>query len=456
MSRVERNLLKPDVPKRSLEDIGEPNLYRDQFPFSEVPRIFFDGVTVPLNLPDEFWITCTTFRDGQQARPPYTIEQMVKLYQLMHKLGGPKGIIRQCEFFLYTENDRKTVEQCLAFGFEAPEVTGWIRAVKADFQRVKEMQLKETGILTSASDYHIFLKLKKNRQEAMDGYCDVVAAALETGIKPRCHLEDVTRADFYGFVVPFVQRLITMCEEAKNPVKIRLCDTMGYGVPYPDAALPRSVPKLVSCLMSETGIGSSQIEWHGHNDFHKVLVNAQAAWLYGCSAANGTLLGFGERTGNPPIEGLCIEYAALKGNTDGMDLKAITEIGNYFRNDVGATIPGNYPFVGSEFNTTSAGIHADGVMKNEEIYNIFDTGALLSRPPGVTITDKSGVAGVAYWVEHNLSGPQGKTIDKRSPGIAKIYEWVMEQYNAGRITGISSNEMMIQARKHLPEFFQSE
>ena len=55
------------------------------------------------------FITDTTFRDGQQARPPYTVQQIVDLYTLMSSLGGPNGVIRQSEFFLYSAKDREAV-----------------------------------------------------------------------------------------------------------------------------------------------------------------------------------------------------------------------------------------------------------------------------------------------------------------------------------------------------------
>jgi isopropylmalate/homocitrate/citramalate synthase len=89
--------------------------------------------------------------------------------------------------------------------------------------------------------------------------------------------------------------------------KIRLCDTMGFGISYPGAELPRSIPKLIYKLNQECGVPSEQLEWHGHNDFHKVHVNGGTAWLYGCDAVNSTLFGVGERTGNPPLEGAIIE-----------------------------------------------------------------------------------------------------------------------------------------------------
>lgn len=446
---------EPDY-RFELKDVKEPRLLRDLFPYTEVPRITFSGRLIPMDLPQDFWITDTTFRDGQQARPPYSPEQILTLFDLLHRLGGPKGVIRQSEFFLYSEKDRQAVEMCLDRHYAYPEVTGWIRARKEDFQLVREVGLKETGILTSCSDYHIFLKFKKTRQQVLREYLDVVRAALEIGIVPRCHLEDITRADFYGFVVPFVNELMRLSEESGIPIKVRACDTMGYGVPYPGAALPRGVGELIYGLIHYGGVPSERLEWHGHNDFHKVLDNAATAWLYGCCAANGTLLGFGERTGNPPIEGLIIEYMGLKGERNGVEPTVITEIADYFQDALDYQIPPNYPFVGEDFNTTKAGIHADGVQKNEEIYNIFDTRALLNRPLGVIITDKSGVAGISYWVNTHLRQTGGRTVDKKHPGIARIHKWVSEQYEKGRVTAISNEEMLRQAKKHLPEYFISD
>ena len=442
------------MEKVTVEHLDEPDLLRDMFPYSEVPRTFFDGKSVPMDPPDDIFITCTTFRDGQQARPPYTVEQIVDLFEMEHRLGGPNGVIRQCEFFLYSDKDRQAVEKCLEKGYKYPEVTGWIRATKSDFKLVQQMGLKETGILTSASDYHIFHKLNKTREQALADYLDLVHTALETCDCIRCHLEDITRADFYGFIVPFAQKLVEAEEEIGKPIRIRLCDTMGYGVPYPEAALPRSVPKLVYGLVHEAGVKKERLEWHGHNDFHKVLVNAEAAWLYGCAAANGTLLGFGERTGNPPLEGLIIEYIGLVGHNNGIDTTVITEIAQYLERETGYQIPANYPFVGRNFNLTMAGIHADGVIKDPEIYSIFDTEKVLNRPLGVNVTDKSGLAGITFWVDHQFRLTGDKRIDKRHPAIQKISDWVDEQYAQKRTTAISDEEMLEQVKKHLPELFK--
>jgi isopropylmalate/homocitrate/citramalate synthase len=443
------------MPRHELQDVPEPNLLRDIFPYDTVPKIVFDGVMEEMDPAPEFYITDTTFRDGQQARPPYTVPQIVALYRMLHRLGGPQGVIRQAEFFLYSDIDRQAVEQCLSLGYQFPEVTGWIRAVKSDFQLVKEMGLRETGILTSCSDYHIFLKLKKTRRQVLEDYLSVVRAALDADVRIRCHLEDATRADFYGFVVPFVTELMRLREESGAPIKIRVCDTMGFGVPFPGAALPRSVPKLIQGLRRECGVPPECLEWHGHNDFHKVLVNASTAWLYGCMYANGTLLGYGERTGNPPLEGLVMDYISLRGETNGMDTSVISEIAQYFEQEIGYRIPSNYPFVGRDFNVTRAGIHADGLLKDEEIYNIFDTAKILRRPARVAIDKTSGTAGVAWWINTYFNLPPARRVDKKEDTVKKITEWADAQYRQERTTSISDEEMLAQVRLHLPQLVKT-
>ena len=118
-------------------------------------------------------------------------------------------------------------------GFEFPEVTAWIRASEKDFELAKNIGIKETGILVSCSDYHIYNKMGLTRQKALDKYLGVVKSAIEYGIVPRCHFEDITRADFYGFVVPFAVELMKLSEETGVPIKIRACDRItSYNVCY--------------------------------------------------------------------------------------------------------------------------------------------------------------------------------------------------------------------------------
>ena len=404
----------------------------------------------------KFIITDTTFRDGQQARPPFTVKQIEDLYDFLHRLGGPHGVIRQSEFFLYTDKDREAVERCLEKGYKYPEITGWVRASKEDLKLVKEMGLRETGILTSASDYHIFLKLKKTRSAVFKDYIKIVENALEHEIIPRCHFEDITRADIYGFCVPFAQALMSISEDAKVPIKIRLCDTLGLGITYPGAALPRSIGKIIRAMIDDAGVPSEYLEWHGHNDFYKGFIGAVSAWLYGCTFVNGTLLGIGERTGNTPIEGLIMEYISLAGEDNGCDTTVITEVRNYFEKEIGQHIPRNQPLVGSDFNATSAGVHIDGLAKNEEIYSSFDTKRILNRTLTINITDKSGLSGIAHWINAHFALTGQDKIEKTHPSVARVNRSIVQRYEQGRVTCMSDDEMEHLVRRYMPEIFPSE
>ena len=436
------NLLQIEERMYVLDDVPKPNVFRNMFPYSEVPKIPFNDRIVPHDLPSDIWITDTTFRDGQQSRAPYSTEQIVTIFDYLHKLGGPNGMIRASEFFLYSKKDRDAVYKCMERGYKFPEVTSWIRASKEDFKLVKEIGMKETGILVSCSDYHIFLKLKMTRRQAMEHYLSVVRDCLEEGISVRCHLEDITRADIYGYVVPFCRELMELMDEYQIPIKVRACDTMGYGVNYPGAVIPRSVQGIIYAINKHAGVPHELIEWHGHNDFYKAVVNSTTAWLYGCSGINTSLFGIGERTGNTPLEAMVFEYAQLKGHLNGMDTTVITELAEYYEKEIGYKIPSRTPFVGKNFNVTRAGIHADGLLKNEEIYNIFDTEKILNRPVLVAVSNTSGLAGIAHWINTYFKLKDDKKVDKQSELVKEVKAWVDAEYETGRVTVITDDELL--------------
>jgi citrate (Re)-synthase len=448
------NILRKVSKEYPLENRKEPELYREIFPYSTIPKTIFDDHIVTFDVPEQVFITDTTFRDGQQAREPFTVRQIVDIFKLLSKLSGEKGIIRTSEFFMYSDKDKKALEKVLELDLQYPQPTGWIRAQRKDFELLKQFELKETGILTSVSDYHIYMKLKMDRKQAFDFYVDIVAYSLERGIVPRCHFEDITRADLYGFTIPLAQKFMQMSKEAGMPVKIRLCDTMGFGVPYPGATAPRSIAKLVHAFRNDAGVPSEWLEWHGHNDFHKVLVNTVTAWLHGVSGANCALFGLGERTGNCPTEAMILEYMSLFSVQD-INTLVITELKEYFEKEIKYVFPTNYPFIGRDFNVTKAGIHVDGLVKNEEIYNVFDTVSILNRTPSISITDKTGTAGVIHWLYKNYPKAKSLGLTKKHPKVIKVYDWILSEYDKGRITSISDQEMEKAVRTFIPELVKT-
>lgn len=434
-------------------NVDQPNLFREFFPYSSLPKVVFDDKMVPMNLPKDIYITDTTFRDGQQAREPYTTEQMVNLYDLMHELSRENGVIRATEFFLYTQRDRKAAEICLSKAYDYPKVTSWIRAKKDDLELVKTVKVEETGILSSLSDYHIFYKFGWDRKKTIENHLEIAESCLKREIIPRCHIEDSTRADLYGVVIPFIHRLMRLSEEYGMPTKVRVCDTLGIGVPFPNSKPPRSIPKLIHAITTDGGFPSEWLEFHGHNDFHFAVINSTMAWLYGCSGSNGTLLGIGERAGNTPIEGLLFQLIQLKGQNN-IDTTIIKKIAEYYQ-QIGYTIPEFYPFVGRNFHITRAGIHADGMIKNPEIYTPFDFSLILGTPPKSAVGIYSGASGIAWRVSDILGLNNEKELPKDHPGILLIKEEVDRQYSEGRVAAFSDLEIERLIKKHLPKYWKN-
>ena len=136
-----------------------------------------------------------------------------------------------------------------------------------------------------------------------------------------------------------------------------------------------------------------------------------------------------------------MQYASLRGTLDGMDTTVITDIADYFRKELKYDIPPMTPFVGSAFNLTRAGVHADGMMKDAEIYNIFDTEKILNRPAAVSISNTSGLAGIAYWVNKHFKLEGDKQVTKQDWIVQEMKTRIDHLYADGRTTVMGEDEL---------------
>jgi citrate (Re)-synthase len=405
-----------------INNTNAPDRFRGVYPQGAAPRMPVDAPSAA-----RLRITDTTFRDGQQAGEPFSLEAALALHRVLADLDAGTGRIAQTELFLYGERDRDLLEAIRATGARWPEPTAWIRADPRDLVLVRAAGVAETGILCSASDHHIYGKLGWTRDEALRRYTDLVRAVIDAGVRPRVHLEDVTRADLDGFVLPLAAALLELGRERGAAVKLRLCDTLGLGLPWREAPVPRSVPRLVDALIA-AGVAPDDLEWHGHDDLGKVHANAAAAWLAGCAAVNGTLGGIGERTGNEPIELAAVELAGIEPGS-GLDLSALGRLPAAL-DLAGAPVAARRPVIGADAFLTRAGVHIDGLLKDPEIYLPFDP-ALVGRTADVAVNDRSGAAGVA-WV-------LGR--DKHDPVVVAVAGRIAAEYAGGRTADMSPGEV---------------
>ncbi len=427
-----------------IPDIETPEYFLDAFPREGFPQYVW--TERPADLPAAAWTTETTHRDGQQGGLPLTAEQSLRIYDILCTFTGASGAIRQAEFFVYHPADRAALQGALErWQAGAPiEPTTWIRAAAKDVALIKALGVHETGMLASASDYHTFHKFKPGgRRQAAETYLDAVRMAVDSGIRPRLHLEDATRASL-DFIRPFVVAVQTICAPSGLRPKFRVCDTMGLGLPYDDVALPRSVPRMIRALR-ELGLEAEDLEFHPHNDTHLVVANCLAAVRAGCAAVNGTCLGKGERTGNAPLEGVLLHLAGMGYYDDtAPDFAALNDLAALYA-EMGEALPPKYPLYGRDAHRTRAGVHADGLNKFWWMYAPFDVPRLIGRPLEVSLTKDSGLAGLIFVIKQHL----GLELPKDDPGLLALHGWMSAEFDAGRQTSIEWEEIEARVRESM-------
>ena len=361
-----------------LSEPSEPDYFLDSFPRDDFPRYIWTDGKRPNTLPASAWTTETTHRDGQQGGLPLTVEQSLKICDILCDFTGNSGAIRQAEFFVYRPSDKAALEGALErYRSGAPiEPTTWIRATAKDVALIGSLGVRETGMLASASDYHTFHKFKPGgRNQAAQTYLDAVRMTVEAGIRPRLHLEDATRAPM-DFMQPFIEAVQEIGAPSGLRPKFRVCDTMGLGLPYEEVALPRSIPRIFRELRA-MGLQSEDLEFHPHNDTWLVVANCLAAIREGCAVINGTSLGKGARTGNAPLEGVLLHLIGMGYFADSKpDFKALNRLADLYES-MGQGIPAKYPLYGRDAHRTRAGVHADGLNK---FWNFFQNIPSIAHP----------------------------------------------------------------------------
>lgn len=404
-------------------------------------RSYEDMPKIELPLKQEIRISDSTIRDGAQM-PGVIMTKKTKLqvYEYLHKIG-----IEKIECFLYNERDKTVAREMLNRGYKYPEVTAWARANTKDIDIVLEFDgIKETGILMSVSDIHLFDKIEfKSREAAMDHYLGVLDYALDHGLKVRCHLEDTTRSDFKGFTLPLVKEVIS---RDKDTI-IRICDTLGLGVPFTEVDPPYGIPKTVTGFRE---IGVKNIESHIHDDYGMGICNSLAAYWYGANWSNLTFLGIGERAGNSELEKVIVFFVNRIKGFDKYKTECLVEFARFMEKEARIFVPRNKAVVGKNVFAHESGIHTAAVIKNPFIYEPFPPESVGGERK-LMIGDSSGTDVIRKKVEEiaqDLMGV-GIKVEKNDPRIIAIYKDIHRLYDEeGRRSCISDDEMLKYVEKY--------
>jgi isopropylmalate/homocitrate/citramalate synthase len=402
--------------------------------YEDLPRL-------RLPLGQEVFVSDSTLRDGaQMPGVVIKVKDRLKIFEYLHKIG-----IEKLELFLFTSSDKETARAMMKCGHSRPEVTGWARANPKDIDLVLEMDgIRETGILMSISDVHIRTKMGlKGREDAEEKYLKALDYALDHGLKTRAHLEDITRADLWGFVYPLVSKIL----ERDPNCTLRVCDTLGFGVPFPGACDPYGIPEMISRLLD---LGARNIETHIHDDFGLGTANSLAGYWHGANWSNLTFLGIGERAGNSELEKALLFLAQRVEGFQKYDLSCLSEFAEYVEEHIGIRIPRNKAVVGRNIFAHESGIHTAGVIKNPFIHEPYPP-ELVGGRRKIMIGSTSGTDVVRFKVEEALKELMNMdvSLSKDDWRVRAIYAEIMRLYEYElRNSCISDEEMRSLVEKY--------
>ena len=355
----------------------------------------------------KIFIVDVTNRDGvQTARLGLSkmAKTMINIY--LNEMG-----VYQSEFgFPTTKHERHYLRANLRLqemGVLTPiRLSGWIRATVEDVERTFQLvpAIKNLNLSISTSHQMINGKFRgtKSQRQIIDMAMDAIDAAKEHGVESiGINAEDASRTEM-DFLLQFA------CDAKEHGAeRVRYCDTLGY-------ENPMTIYDTCKHLAQECGM---PIELHCHGDLGMAVANSVAGAMGVIDGGqdayiNTTINGIGERAGNADLVAviLAIKYAKGVGGKykfgQAIHLNRAWKICKYASHAFGVPIPMNQPGVGANIFAHASGIHADGVLKDPQNYELYDFEQLGRGEPELVETGReiasgqySGLAGFRYIME---------------------------------------------------------
>jgi homocitrate synthase NifV len=366
-------------------------------------------------VPKIFLIDVTN-RDGvQTAKLGLSKLEKTMINVFLNQMG-----VFQSEFgFPTTRHERNYLNANLELaemGIISPmRLEGWIRAIVPDvemaFSRIPK--IKHLNLSISTSDQMINGKFqgRKNRKDIINDMAAAVDAAWGKGAESiGVNAEDASRTDI-DYLIEFGQ---AAKEHGAN--RIRYCDTLGYDNPF-------SIYETAYRMAKEIGL---PVELHCHGDLGMAVANSIAGAkgvVDGGQDAyvNTTVNGIGERAGNADLVATILAITKSKGFNEkyslggNIDLSMAHRICKFASYAFGVPIPINQPGVGANAFAHESGIHADGVLKDPENYELYGFEELGRRQWEIVETGREICAG-------EYSGVSGFTYVMSKVAVGKTFE----------------------------------
>lgn len=317
----------------------------------------------------------TTLRDGEQS-PGATLTSAEKL-EIAHGLARLGVDVIEAGFPAASPDDLEAVRRIAsevgnpaegesALSPEVPTICGLARATKSDIDKAWEavQHAKRPRIHTflATSPIHMKYKLKMDPEEVVEKVREMVAYARQYCDDVQFSPEDAGRSD------PKFLYLVLGEAIKAGATTLNIPDTVGY-------TTPDEFGKLIAGILANTpGIEDVTVAVHTHDDLGLATANALAGIKAGARQAEVTINGIGERAGNTSLEEIVMTLHTRRPIFEletGIDTTQITRLSRMVSNYTGIAVQANKAIVGANAFAHEAGIHQDGLLKNQSTYEIM-------------------------------------------------------------------------------------
>ena len=424
-----------------------PNLMRHFFPTYRVPQMNYAEGYLPMRIPGCATCGDTTLSNGLAALGRLSWEQIVSHVEFINTLNGKSGLLRRVELCVDTRQERDALEEVIPrvkAGELQVEPVAVIQPHPSRVEPLQDLSLAEVGVLFGASDYLCVGEETGSRTDQYHALLDTLDACLDQGFKVRLDLLDITRSDLEVLVIPLVSDCMDhLAKRGYSGLRLRLVDSLGLGLPWPEAPVPRSIPRMVHTLTHNLSYEGDQLEFLGHNDMGLGLVNSLAAVMHGCTSIATSLAGVGERAGITPTElalvHLCGQYGIdlnMRGVGDGLGALA----------DAGGEVAKRHPLWGELALKRGFPAHANAHIATFDLAAPFDTSRLIGRTPELEIRRENEAAGVIHLI-HQVKPDAELECDDEA--IQSLLTWIDEQ----GLSEITWDDIKGKAEELLPDLF---
>ena len=317
----------------------------------------------------------TTLRDGEQS-PGATLTSAEKL-EIAHGLARLGVDVIEAGFPAASPDDLEAVRRIAievgnppegesALAKPVPIICGLARTTHKDidaaWEAVQHAQRPRIHTFLATSPIHMRYKLKMDPEEVIEKIREMVAYAKSLCADVEFSPEDAGRSEPEFLYVALGEAI------KAGATTLNIPDTVGYTTPEEFGAL-------IEGIMAHTpGIENVTVSVHTHDDLGLATANALAGIRAGARQAEVTVNGIGERAGNTSLEEIAMTLhtrRAIYGLETGIDTTQIARLSRMVSNYTGMLVQPNKAIVGANAFAHEAGIHQDGLLKNQSTYEIM-------------------------------------------------------------------------------------